>query len=182
MAPQTKSFAILSTIALVGTAVSVLLYGQISSLDYSSLGPDDYRLITYQQRSPNMIVKDAEASETVDTTAWKDYSNSDFGFGFKYKPEWKILPPKQKGEFNVIEIDPGKKFYNIKIYVSKQGYYVMDGLPTKNETINGIETLNVNDLLYGMKNGDYYYTFDIGLSLSLKKDFDALVRTVYFAK
>ena len=52
-----------------------------------------------------------------------------------YSPDWKILPLKKNG-FTVLQVDPGAKYYNIKIYVSPKEFYIMDGLPTTAETID----------------------------------------------
>ncbi len=56
----------------------------------------------------------------------------------------------------------------------------MDGLPTKTETISGENALNVSNALYGITANNLYYTFDVGLSMSLLPDFDALVHSVKF--
>jgi hypothetical protein len=56
----------------------------------------------------------------------------------------------------------------------------MDGLPTTTETIGGQTALNANNALYGLQANNLYYTFDIGLSMSLLPDFNALVHSVKF--
>ena len=56
----------------------------------------------------------------------------------------------------------------------------MGGLPLQSDTIDGQPAVEVSNLLYGVKDGSYYYTFDVGLSTSLKPDFDALVHSVQF--
>ena len=56
----------------------------------------------------------------------------------------------------------------------------MGGLPLQSDTIGGQPATEVSNLLYGVQYGNYYYTFDVGLSTSLKPDFDALVHSVTF--
>ena len=121
------------------------------------------------------------AKEIADTSTWKDYTDTKYGLSFKYNPEWKIKPwAKNKEGFDVLEIDPGSKFYNIKLYASDKSYYVMDGLPTEKTTIGGLQAVDVSDLLYGVKKGSTYLTFDVGLSLSLKPQFNGLVESIKF--
>ncbi len=174
--PQTKSFIVLFSLAVVGTYLCTMLWPDLASFSYKSY--------TYQA-SPTIqnINNDAvqiPAIPVVDVTNWKEYQNTDYGFSFKYNPDWKVKTITTKKDFKILEIDPGAKYYNIKIYISPKEFYVMDGLPTKTETIAGKEALNVSNILYGIKSGDNYFTFDIGLSLSLTPDFVAMVHSVKF--
>ncbi len=173
---QTKSFIVLFGLAVIGTYLCTMLWPDIASFNFKSY---TYRFAPIPQNLDKPIDQ-AVAIPLVDTSTWKDYSNPDLGLSFKYKPDWKIKDVITKKDFKIIEIDPGAKFYNIKIYVSPKEFYVMDGLPTKTETIAGKEALNVNNILYGIKSGTSYYTFDIGLSLSLTPDFNAMVHSVQF--
>ena len=173
---QTKSFIILLSLAIVGSYLCTMLWPDLASFAYKTY---NYNASPTVQDVGNQVMEDP-AVPTVDTSSWKEYSNTDYGFSFKYKPDWKVLNITAKKDFQVLEIDPGAKFYNIKIYISPKEFYVMEGLPTKTETIDGKETLNVSNLLYGIKTDKYYYTFDIGYSLSLTPDFVALVHSVKF--
>ncbi|MFA5991350.1 MAG: hypothetical protein WC794_03840 [Candidatus Doudnabacteria bacterium] len=176
LSSQTKSFIVLFGLAVIGTYLCTMLWPDIASFNFKSY--------TYQYspipKNLDKPIAQAESAPVVDTATWKDYSNTDLGLSFKYKPDWKVKDVITKKDFKIIEIDPGAKFYNIKIYVSPKEFYVMEGLPTKTETIAGKEALNVNDLLYGIKTDTNYYTFDIGLSLSLVPDFMAMVHSVQF--
>jgi len=173
---QTRSFIVLFGLAIVGSYLCVMLWPDLASFTYK-IHTDDKS--STAQNVGNPTVEDP-AVPTVDTSTWKEYSNTDYGFSFKYNPDWKILSLTSDNDFKILQIDPGKKFYNIKIYISSKEFYVMEGLPTKTETIDGKETLNVSNLLYGIKTDKYYYTFDIGYSLSLTPDFVALVHSVKF--
>jgi len=117
---------------------------------------------------------------TVDTSTWKTYTDKTSKLNFKYPSTWKVLAPTTKNGYTVIQVDPGTKYYNIKIYVSSRDYYIMGGLPTKPVSIGSYQGIDVSDLLYGVVAHDLYYTFDIGQSLSLKDKFNALVRSVSF--
>jgi hypothetical protein len=174
----TKSFIILFILAVFLTFLCLQLWSDLP------INPNNKASQLYYDETLKLPTKNQPEviAPSVDTTAWKTYSSESFGFSFKYKPDWKVLPAKEKNGYTIIEVDPGAKFYNIKIYISKDDYYVMGGLPYKNETIGGQPSMNVNDLLFGVKYNNTYYTFDIGLSTSLKPNFDALVRSVTFVK
>ncbi len=171
---QSKSFIILFLIAIFGVFYSANLWSNLGGL------PSGPKEIGYNENETMKFGNSTQAPQPVDTSTWKNFSDAKLGLSFKYKPDWKILPVISKGGYQVLQIDPGKKFYNIKIYVSPREYYVLEGLPTTNVQIGGQPGLDVNDLLFGVKNGENYYTFDIGLSLSLKNDFVAMVKSVEF--
>ena len=171
-----KSFIVLFVIALFGTFLCL-------NLSLQMLTNTPYNEVTYSatQTTPGYRnAAQASPVQPVDTSSWKTYTNKQYNFSFKYPTDWKVLSITQQTGYNVLQIDPGAKFYNIKIYISTQGYYIMGGLPLAPDKIGGQRASNVNNLLYGVMDGNYYYTFDIGLSTSLKPDFDALVHSVTF--
>ncbi len=171
----TKSFIILLFIAVFGTIFSLNMWGENKT-------PNNSYNTNNSQTQPDQTVtiEDVPPEPVVDTSTWKTYTNSKLNFSFKYKPDWKVLSPTVKQDYTILQIDPGKKYYNIKIYVSPKDYYVMSGLPFTTESIAGQEAMNVSNLLYGIKYNNNFYTFDIGLSVSLKADFKALVHSVTF--
>lgn len=180
---QTKSFIALLLFATIGTYICIVLWG---SEIYQKVGKNQavYNPANYRVSNKPTQVSQAQATaiEAIDTSTWSDYTNTDFGLNFKYKPDWKILKPVTKNGFTVIQLDPGSKYFNIKIYVSENSFYIMDGLPTQEETINGFKALNVNNALYGLNVNNLFFTFDVGLSMSLVPEFNALVRSVKFTK
>jgi hypothetical protein len=177
--PQTKSFIVLLALAVFGTYVCLSLWSDAnpSLVDY-------YRPITSLQQTNAADQNTATLMENkvsnVDTSSWKTYQDKTVNLSFKYHPDWTVKPLKEKDGYQILEIDPGKKFYNIKIYISPSGYYALSGLPTKNDTIGGQTALNVNNMLYGVNTNGLYYTFDVGISLSLTPNFNALVHSVKF--
>lgn len=176
--PQTKSFIVIFTVAILGTYLSLWLTGTVNfNLGDKSLKDLGYQIINYDgQTQP----ANEQAAAKVNTSDWKTYTDSRYNFSFKYKPDWKVLPAINKGGFYVLQIDPGKKYYNIRIFVSPNQYLGIDGLQTQPETIGNQAGLNVKNLLYGAKSGGNYFTFDIGFSLSLQPEFMALVHSVQF--
>lgn len=181
LSPQTKSFVILLVIALVGTYVCLMLWAE---LIYQKGGPQgdydygSYKVITYTQNQQNTPTTPTPVP--VNTSTWKSYSNSQYNFSFLYNPSWKVLAAKKLGDYELIQIDPGAKYYDINVYVSPVGFYIMGGLPTTSETIGGQPALNVRNALYGITANNLYYTFDVGWSMSLVPQFDALVHSVTF--
>lgn len=182
---QTKSFVILLSIAVLGTFFSLITAYKVLSPKYWDMSqrPKDfnsYKTVDYGKNDAVKQVLAAEAEPTINTSSWKEYVNTKYSFSFKYNPDWKILSAKQSDGFEVIEIDPGAKYYNIKLYISDQGYYVMDGLPTQEVELNGQKAIAVSDLLYGVQKNSIYFTLDLGRSLSLKPQFNALVKSLTF--
>jgi hypothetical protein len=180
MSPQTKSFIILFIIALAGTYLCLVVLGLGG---FGQNRPGGENVILYGQPNQQAVLaanSDDPDVMTANISAWKTFTSADYGFSFKYKPDWKVLPPQKKGDWTVIQVDPGKKYYNVKIYISPKDYYAMGGLPIHQETINGVPAQNVSNLLYGFSKNNFYYTFDIGLSLMLKPDFEAMVHSVMF--
>ncbi len=175
ISPQTKSFIILFGVVIIGTYLSLGLWSELSDKRYGF--KQDYQVNDQQQPA----VQGQDNVPAVDTSAWKTYSNPTYKVSFLYKPDWKVFDPIKKDGFTVIQIDPGAKFYNIKIYISPTDYYIMGGLPARTEPIGGQTALNVSNALFGIQANNLYYTFDVGLSMSLVPDFAALVRSVKFA-
>ncbi len=178
--PQTKSFIILLACAVVGTYLSFWVAANYqNTIKYPS---SEYKAISYNESNLNLINQTlaAEPEPVVDTSAWKRFEQKTFGFSFLYNPDWKIGEIKKQNGYDVLEIDPGVRYYNIKIYISPSDFYVMGGLPDKEVQIAGQNALDVADLLYGLKANGYYYTFDNGQSVSLKPQFKALVSSLKF--
>lgn len=171
---QTKTFIWLFCFAVFGTYLCLILWSNlIGKVPTTQNIVANTSTTTATQISPAPV-------PVVDTTDWKTYSNPQYQLSFLYKPDWKVLPAVNKSGFTILQIDPGTRFYNIKIYISPKEFYVMDGVPTKTETIGGQTALNANNALYGILANGTYYTFDVGLSMSLVPDFDALVHSVKF--
>ena len=182
---QTKSFVVLILIALCGGFFALWLTGYMNDSEQKAKEYAETENGGKTQVTKTESQKPAEpavlAKEIADTSNWKEYSDSKYGLSFKYNPDWKIKPwTKNKEGYDVLEIDPGRKYYNIKIYASNSSFYVMDGLPTQGTVVGGVQALVVSDLLYGVKKGATYLTFDLGLSLSLKPQFNGLIDSVKF--
>jgi len=180
--PQTKSFVVLVLLAVFGSLFTFWLIGFMKGEPGGEIPKTKVA-----DRKTNPAAKtssgtpDVLAKDVADTSGWKEYADSKYGINFKYNPDWKIKTwATNKEGYDVLEIDPGKKYYNIKIYASPKNYYVMDGLPAEKATVGGLEARDISGLLYGVKKGSTYLTFDIGLSLSLTPQFNGLIESVKF--
>lgn len=184
LSAQTKSFIILFTVALVGTYACLEII-QHSSLPYAwSLMPSsEYHTTTYKLPNQNIakvVNLDFPPPPPVDTTNWKTYTDPNYHFSFLYSPSWKVKPFQEGTNFNVMEIDPGPKYYNMKVLVSPNQYFAMIGLPAHSDTIDDMPALNVENYVFGIQHNGYYFTFDVGYSLSLTPAFNTMVKSLKF--
>ncbi len=170
---QSKSFFILFGLAFLGTFASWLAYKDYA---YKPSRPDKVQATT--KSNERRVVE--ETKITIDTSDWKSYTNQDYGFEFKYKPDWKIGTIKNKEGYYVIQIDPGVRYSNIHVYISKDDFYAMNGLPAQKTEIAGKEALNLDGMVLGIKDNANYFTFDLGVSLTLKPLFEAMTNTIKF--
>ncbi|MBL8030595.1 MAG: hypothetical protein JNN11_05100 [Candidatus Doudnabacteria bacterium] len=179
LSSQTSSFIILTSLAFIG-GLFVILSSQ--NLKNSNL---TYIVTGSSKNGAPSPVSTAYAAETrplPDTSSWQTHDLGTFGLNFKIPSSWKVKPAKKSGQYQIVEIDPGKKFYNIKIYVSENNYYVMEGLPAVTTTIGGVPALNVSNLLYGLNTNNTYFTFDLGPSLSLMPEFNAMIASIQISQ
>lgn len=185
ISPQSRSFIILFSIAAVGVAVAfyVIRWLDIPVARYILRGPGsgNYEGIV-NQGEQKLTPPEGKTVEfiSMDTKGWKTYTDSESSFTFKYPPTWKVLAPTLNNGYKVITIDPGARFDNVKIYISSTGYFALDGIPYKPDTISGFPALNVQGMLFGVKANDTYYTFDEGASVTINPEFQTLVHSSSF--
>lgn len=174
---HSKSFAWLFGIAFFGAFLSLWINGQLEN-PASTLSPQDgYQVITYNQTQKS---RDREQQTAVDTSNWREYTNEKYGLTFKYNPEWQIRSINNRDGFYVIEIDPGLRYDNFRVFISQDDYFALSGVPVQKTRVAGREALNLDGEVLGIKDNATYFTFDMGASLSLKPYFQAMVETVEF--
>jgi hypothetical protein len=173
---ESRSFIILFTIAVFGVFASWFMYK-----DYSKPTSLFETVKTPALPIPQAIKKpQSEPTITIDTADWKTYTNTEYKFEFKYKPEWKIKSINNQNGYYVVEIDPGAKYSNIHIYISQDDYYALSDLPAEKTQVAGKEALSLDGMVLGVKDNANYFTFDLGVSLTLKPLFEAMVNSVKF--
>lgn len=174
---HSKSFAWLFGIAFFGTFLALWLSGQLESPVTNLSSQAGYQVITYKPRGES---SDAQNKTAVDTSNWREYSNEKYGLKFKYNPEWQIRSINNRDGFYVIEIDPGLRYDNFRVFISQDDYFALSGVPAQKTLIAGRQALNLDGEVLGIKDNATYFTFDMGASLSLKPYFQAMVETVEF--
>lgn len=174
---QTKTFTLLFVIALIACGFSVYY----NKLQQEKKEAAALRINPLEAKPENPSAAPAPAPEIkVDTSDWKDYADKTFNFSFKYNPAWKVNSVKKQDGYYVLSVDPGRKYYNINVYVSKNSYYAVDGVPMQDAKIDGQPAKAIPGLLYAVSKDGNFFTFDVGNSLSLTPQFKAMVESVKF--
>ncbi len=188
ISPQSKSFIVLFSVAVVGTVVCAGL-ARYLTIRYQDDGytlypyPPKYLVNKPMVKQPPTTPPPPQSEPvvpTVDTSDWKVYTASKYNFQFRYDPSWNIKNGGKKDGYDILEVDPGKKYYNFKIYVSPTDYYIVDGLPATDQTIGGKQAKNIQNMLYAIQDDNLRLTFDLGMSLSLRPQFKAMVESLKF--
>ncbi len=178
---QTKSFIVLCALAacLLGVSFALNL-----ALEYADLSqPLPYRSLTVNRSEAvpgNYPPPQGAGAPAAATDDWKRGDIPQLKLAVLLPPNWKILSAKKLGAFTVVELDPGKQFYNVKIYAGPEPMGT-GGLKLVDTKIDGSPAAKTADgLLYTVLHGGTYYTFDLGASLSLLPQFTAIVNSATF--
>ncbi len=176
---QTKTFIILFVVALIGSYLS-LIVTKYTNFPGSLAAVERIQIIQKPTTTPVSSWIPQDSTTTVDTIKWKTYTDSSYKFSIMYAPQWQIKKPVTQNGYYVINIDPGAKYFNIKIYISPKDYFAMDNLPSTTLMIAGETAIDVEGVLYGLKHDGNFYTFDQGISQSIKPEFEAMVKSLKF--
>ena len=114
----------------------------------------------------------------IDTSGWMPYTDETYPITFSHPPDWKISASELDSDLYDIALAIPDSDQDIHIYVTRDGYVGMNGLNEKPYTVGTMQGSTVNGGLFGLKKGEYYYTFDASLHPQLEKEFTALVQTV----
>jgi hypothetical protein len=183
---QTRSFVLVFVIALACLYGSLLITREYiknaNTIAEQNKGntagdSDTQRLISFNNAMARRLPR------TVDTTAWSEFVDTNSGLRFKYPSGW-VATLEQFDQYEQIYkitlIPSEAKDYTMDIYVSKTDYLGLSGFKPQTVKINNLSALTVDELVYALKNGELYYTFDPGDSMALHPEFKALVKTVSF--
>ncbi len=176
---QTKTFIILFVVALIGSYLCLIIT-KYTNFPGGLAAVERIKII----QTPATVNANSwlpqDSTTTVETLKWKTYTDSSYNFSFTYPPQWQIKKPSIQNGYYVINVDPGAKYFNVKVYISPNGYFAMDNLPYTNTIIAGEAAMDVEGVLYGLKHNGSYYTFDQGISQTIKPEFEALVKSLKF--
>ncbi|MBI3231665.1 MAG: hypothetical protein HYZ51_01125 [Candidatus Doudnabacteria bacterium] len=174
---HSKSFAVLFAIAFLGAIFTHLTSRQIRRPP-NPANDQDYQTVAY---APKAQANSAAEPETIiDTADWPKYTNKKYGLTFKHDAKWKVRSIKSKDGFYIIEVDPGARYDNFRVYISKDDYFALSGVPAEKTKIAGKEAWDLEGQVLGIKDDHTYFTFDMGSSLSLKPYFQAMLKTISF--
>jgi hypothetical protein len=170
MSLQNKSFVVLFFIATFSTCLAVITD---KTKTFSQQPQYQNKTFTESKKNPSQITKNI-----LDTSKWETYENSKYGLSFKIKPGWKVSEKNTILDLTILQIDPGPKFHNLHIYIGADGFYALEGLPSRQEFFNNLEWKNFNNMLFATKKSRNFFTFDIGQSTKLQNEFVTMVNTV----
>lgn len=172
----TKSFFWLLTIAVLGSfTVLYLDFKNVKTIN----NPENIYYDNAQMDSNTINQPTISKDPNIDTSNWNEYKNALYKFSFKHDPVWKVRQ-KENNEYNILEIDPGIKYDNFKIYISKTGYFALSNVPVQTSELAGKTAIDLDGQVLGIENDSKYFTFDLGSSISLKPYFQAMLKTVKF--
>lgn len=171
----TLSFGVLLIIAM----------GLVGAVYYLSQQLEQRNMIQLPMVTPepkelaqNQSVK-PEEDRIVSSEDWQEYSDNYLEMSFKYPKDWQVRNYSRES-FDVIVITPSVGKDKIRIYVSDREYIGMAGLKTSTAKIGDLTGVAVDDMVYGVKQGSTYFTFDSGQDLQLIPEFTEIVKTVAF--
>ncbi len=116
----------------------------------------------------------------IDTAMWETYEDPQLPLSFRLPEEWTVTTSNLENNFYDIALaNPGQNG-QIHIYVSKDGYLGLQGLNEKPFELAGAKGTKINDSLFGLKAGEYYFTFDGSMAPSIQEEYAALLTTLKF--
>lgn len=172
LSPQSKSFFLVLLIAVGSIYAALVLTREV--------GPVITRKAGFNA-SLRHNTSFAKADAPVSTKDWKQYEDSKYPLNFKYPEKWAVTTysATDPNVGYIISVNPdGDEYDNIRVYINTKSYMAASGLTTTKTTINGIDAVTVNDMLFGIKQGNNYITFDMGTSPELLPYFKAILGTV----
>lgn len=121
-------------------------------------------------------------AESIDTADWKIYQDQKVPVSFLAPKTWKITTDtKAVPGMYIINIATTKSSGPIKIFVSTDsfaGVTDLKGNPLK--VTQNLTVTNYDDLIFTVKAGEYYYTFDGTMSDDHKAELAEIVRSARF--
>jgi hypothetical protein len=120
----TISFIILVALAAIATFAAIYATKNISEpIENSSLENS----VLEENRLQNIQPTAAE----LDVSTWKSYTDKNYFLSFKYPSTWQVKTYQNRNGFDIIVLEPNNARDNIRIYVSPENYFALQGLPSK---------------------------------------------------
>lgn len=173
LSKQNKSFFLLLFLTVSSLYVALVLTREI--------GPVISKTTWFKNTDKNTLAQ-VKADADVNSSDWISYNNVKHpGFTFKYPRDWAVTTyaSTDSSVGDIIKIQPNIEGADaIRIYLNKKGYVAFEGLKTTTTTVNNIPAITVNNMLYGIRVGKNYVTFDMGATGIILPYFHALLDTV----
>jgi hypothetical protein len=118
----------------------------------------------------------------IPNKGWVNYADNQNGILFKYPQSWSVDAQEIEHGSMVLIYPPYITATDdkIKLFVLDNGYFGIDGLPTKSITVNGKEGIMVDEGLYGFMHNGKYVTLDAGYNSNQKPYFAAIIKSLRF--
>lgn len=121
-------------------------------------------------------------NQQYDTSDWQKYQDPAYPISISYPETWtysadiKTLPG-----FYTINLFPKDSKNSVRIYISEEDFVAVDNLKGNQQTIaKNLTVTNYQDLIYTIKVGDYFYTFDGTLADQYQAELSEIVRLARF--
>lgn len=172
LSKQTTSFIIVMLLTVGATYGAIYLNRTLNR----ELGNNPSVRITHKD---TQFSSQGTPIEQVDTKDWSIYSDKKYPVSFKYPKEWQVSAgdDKSMGVYK-ISLKPNKTGDPLAVYITKDNYFAIEGLPLEQVKFNNFEGVNSNDYIIGLKKDTTYYTFDIGQNVKLQNVFFGILNSV----
>lgn len=166
-----RSFILLTFIVLC-TVYAALVLTRINRV----YGPQAEVTTTKKLTQPT----DAKTITTnVDTTDWANYNDDRFPLIISYPKSLTIDTNTKLEEYYIINLTETTSKASIKIFISDKGFAGTAALAGSDFiTKNGYTATNYDNIIYTIKVGEYFYTFDGTNAPNLQNELAEIVNTV----
>ncbi len=175
----TLSFGVLLLIAL-GLAGAVYYLSQKVEQEIQLPVVPAHKQVAKKAPAKNANITPPLNAPAAATDDWQVFNDDSHLISFKYPQDWAIKTYDQTN-FDVISIKPSEGQDNIRIYITTDDFVGLAGLQTSTTTVGGVQGINANDMVVGVKTGKTFFTFDAGEDQSLIPEFRSILQSVAFA-
>lgn len=163
---------VIITFALTYIALSLSTYKADFTLQNSQLQTQKDEKLSYLPKQ--------SSRDILNTEDWATYTDKNYPISFLHPKSWVIKSANNKFGFYDIVLNPGAKFADMHIYISKDSFVGLTDLPQTPTKIGMLQGFLVSENLSGIKVGESYYTFDASMNATQVDEFATLLTTVKF--
>lgn len=170
---NTRIFIGLSIVTLLLIYLAITL-SRVQERSFLGQGPHLRQQTLSFQQKPHTL---------QDTTNWLEHKDLNYPLVFAYPPSWEIETGDIGSGYYGISLTPPDSDSSIDFYISRKGYLGFDGLRVKTAKAAELARTKpqiINEDLFGLKKGDYYYTFDGSMVTGFDDEFFTILQTVRF--